>query len=288
MMMPANPYPGINAHLNSLLQTPGADDQPALWHTFHQSHIAHLCDYLNQQLPENYIAFFEQSLQMRTGDGGGMIRLRRPEPDISIFRQANAGTSASSAQIAAPTYEAMIVEVLEPLRPPNSITIREIAEQRHPGKLVTWIELLSPSNKPGGSDYPAYASKRVETIQSGVPFIEIDYLHESPSPVRELPAYPGDMRAYPYYVAIHDSRPTWQEGKFAAYGFHTAEPLPVIPVPLAENQQLAFDLNPVYQHTFTTGRWHQFIEYSMLPVRFETYRDDDQARIQTVMQQHLR
>src|SRR5258705_2775633 len=101
-----NPYPGINAHLNSLLQTPGTIEQPALWHTFHTRHITHLCDFLNEQLPEGYIAFAEQSLQSRTADNSGMIRLRKPEPDVSIFQHSMSPSSSPGRTVAAPVCEA--------------------------------------------------------------------------------------------------------------------------------------------------------------------------------------
>ena len=34
-----NPYTGISPHLNSLLQTPGTDEQPSLWRSFHAAYI---------------------------------------------------------------------------------------------------------------------------------------------------------------------------------------------------------------------------------------------------------
>jgi hypothetical protein len=66
-------YPGVDAHLNSILQIPGSDDQPSLWPAFHAAHITYIAGYLNEVLPQNYRALTEQSLQVRqqVGDREG-------------------------------------------------------------------------------------------------------------------------------------------------------------------------------------------------------------------------
>jgi hypothetical protein len=56
-----NPYPGVNAHLNSWLQR--ADHAP-LWAGFHQSLITCLAEMLNESLPEPYVALIEKSKQV--------------------------------------------------------------------------------------------------------------------------------------------------------------------------------------------------------------------------------
>ena len=48
-------------------------------------------------------------------------------------------------------------------------------------KPITRIELLSPSNKPNGSHYQKYISKRQYTLRSQLNLVEIDYLHENPT-----------------------------------------------------------------------------------------------------------
>ena len=70
-----NPYKGINAHLNSLLQTIGDDSQLSLWSSFHASHINHIADFINDELPEGYLALSEHSLQVRV-DMDTMIKRR--------------------------------------------------------------------------------------------------------------------------------------------------------------------------------------------------------------------
>lgn len=280
--MRENPYAGINAHLNSSLQTAGTIDQPALWHTFHVSHIGYITEALTAQLPDQYIAFEEQSLQIRSLEIFEDDALNRRTPDITIF-QSGSG-SPMLAEAPAPTWQARVADVLEEItRPPPAAIIRELLPQGKLGRIVSRIELLSPSNKPHGSGYDAYVIKRAEAIREGVPLVEIDYLHETSPIVTRLPRYPRQPNAYPYWIIITDPRPDWDEGKVQGYGFHIGEPIKTIPIPLAGNDVLLFDLNVVYQRTFEARRWGSLMDYTLEPERFETYSAEDQARIKAIM-----
>lgn len=235
--MRENPYRGVNAHLNSMLQTPDTDEQTAIWPSFRSAHIGHVLFALNDYLAEKYIAFNEASL---------------------------------------------CIEYAEPIPRPRAIVIREVVQKKL-GRAVTRIELLSPSNKQGGSNYESYWVKRAEAVETGVPLIEIDYLHESPPLINKLPVYPEHPEAYPYSVIVTDPRPNWSKGRVKFYGFGVNEPIKAIPVPLAGDEGIVFDLNALYQHTFQAGLWGTLIDYSQEPERFETYSADDQALIRKLM-----
>lgn len=186
-----NVFTGINPHLNSLLQTPGSGEPPLLWVSFHSARVNPIADFLNQQLPANYTAYAEQSLQVFGMDWEGGILVHRPQPAVTIFQQRASHPTVTSASAHQPTGQAAL------------------------GRIVTRIELLSPSNKPGGSDAVIYQTKRTEALQTGVPLIEVDYLHETRSPIPKLPAYPADSDAFPFSIAASDPRPSWQEGQGA-------------------------------------------------------------------------
>jgi Protein of unknown function (DUF4058) len=283
--MRENPYPGINAHLNSLLQTPGTREQTAIWPSFHSNHIAHIVDALNEGLPSQYLALGEQSLQTRDLDMGGAIEVRHPVPDVSVYQRGQSAMPAGEVLILTPTWEGRVVDVFEPMPQPKAVIIRELLPQGKLGNIVTRIELLSPSNKPSGSNYTSYAAKRVEAIDTGVPLVEIDYLHESPSLILQLPVYPSQANAYPYSIIVSDPRPNWSEGKVRVYGFGLRDAIRAFPVPLAGDETIVFDLNPVYQHTFRAGRWGDLLDYRAAPERFETYSVEEQEFIRRVMDQ---
>jgi hypothetical protein len=284
MTIQPNAYPGVNAHLNSLLQSPGTAAQPALWATFHSRLITYLCDFLNEVLPDNYVAFSEHSLQTRGDDWGGEIVVSRLNPDVTVLQQAPS-QAWERAPVPQPVLTLTIEETIDPELRLSAILIRETEAQNVTGVAVTRIELLSPANKPGGSKYAAYISRRIEALESGLPLIEIDLLHETPSPLRNVPVYPHAASSKPYYVALSDPHPGMQQGKVGIFNFHTGEVIPKLPIPLANDETIVFDLNRVYQHTFTAGRWYKFVDYAQEPVRIETYSPDDQARIRQIMAQ---
>lgn len=282
-----NPYVGVDAHLNSLLQTPGTVEQPAIWPTFHFSFVANMVNALNTQLPANYIAFGEQSLQSRGPDvaGGAMVTYTRP--NATVFRQQAPQPSIETSTQAIPiaTWEVALAESLEPDDTMTAVIVRRVLQQRSLGEPVLRIELLSPANKPGGSSYTAYRIKRREYINTQIPFIEIDLLHEQLSPIIGAPRYPHDALATPYYVALIEPQPNVEAGRVRGWGFRIGEPVATVPLPLADDKDINFDLDAVYQYTYEIGRWRLQVDHTQLPVRFETYGATEQAAIRTVMSQ---
>jgi len=275
-----NPYKGINAHLNSLLQTPSDDDQPALWSSFHASHINHITDFLNDTLPNGYIALSEQSLQVRT-EVDNVIK--RPRPDVTVFEQSQPKITGTQSPSVTPTWQAEITDTVVDEEFYMAVVIRELGEQGRLGKVVTRIELLSPSNMPHQSGYSAYRMKRIENLRSGIPLIEIDYLHEFESPIVNFPQYPHDENSTAYYIALNDPRPTWDEGTVKVFGSSVDEPLKSFPIPLTDEVELVFDIDAVYQHTFERHRYYTLVDYGNIPQRFDTYSESDKLRVQAMM-----
>lgn len=281
-----NPYAGVNAHLNSELQTPGSEEEgPAIWHAFHTDHVTHIADFLNMQLPPRYVARSEQSLQVRTLDfESGVTKTRRPEPDVSIYQQRTGASNPGLSPSVAPTWEEMLEQTMdfeEHFMP--SVVIRDLQTNRKLGSVVTRIELLSPSNKPPYSGYELYRKGRNEALYSGIPLIEIDYLHELPAALLKYPLYPSSPDAHAYAIIVNEPRPSISKGKARGFGFDVDMPFPKISIPLSDEESLDFDFGAVYHHTFNGGRWGGMINYAELPVRFETYSLADQARIRARM-----
>lgn len=275
-----NPYKGINAHLNSLLQTVGDESQPSLWASFHASHINHIADFLNDQLPEGYIALSEQSLQVRTNIDKPD---KHPRPDVSVFKQQETSAIPSTQPVIAPTWQAEIVDTIEAEEFYTAVVIYEVSQQQKLGQVVTRLELLSPSNMPRQSKYAAYHMKRIDNLRSGIPLIEIDYLHEYTSPIVTLPHYPDDTDSVPYYTALSNPRPTWDAGLVQVFGSYVNDPLKEFPIPLSDDTYLVFDIDAVYQHTFERRRYHTLVDYDQDPIRIDTYSDADRMRIHSLM-----
>lgn len=278
-----NQYIGVNAHLMSILQTRESGENPS-WRGFHNHYIARIMELLNAQLPSGYIAVNEESLQvLGEGDDEHPV-IRRPVPDVTLYK-TGASSGASAEAVTEPTWQAIVDE-----RPDSELIVfAAIVYQQQQGyglwgKPITRIELLSSSNKRGGSNYVDYSRKRRETFLSGLPLVEIDLLHESRSPIAELPIYPKNPDAHAYSIAISDPRPSPSEVRVAVYGFDVDNSFPTIPLPLAEEQVLPFDAGVAFNLAYETGPWRVIVDYEQLPVRFETYSEADQARIKARMQ----
>ena len=190
-----------------------------------------------------------------------------------------------TALLLEPTWQASVADVMELVKQPLAAVIRQLRQGKL-GGIVTRIELLSPSNKKRGGQSDSYRIKRAEALDTGIPLVEIDYLHELPSLIRKLPRYPTHTDAYPYNLIVSDPRPNWSDGQVRVYGFNVSQSIKQFPIPLADDETLIFDLNTVYQHSFQAGRWGNLLDYTAEPERFNTYSPADQQVISTLMAQH--
>jgi hypothetical protein len=280
-----NLYRGVNAHLHSQLQ-----HEPGGWEVFHGMHIIHLAESIDALLPTGYLVDPEKSLQIRERhpDSGEIItETWQPRPDITIYDQGTSpsspSTPATSPTLTLPASASIDLDEQIYLR---AIIIREVNEQGELGKPITWIELLSPTNKPPNTGYRQYREKRNATIQSGIALIEIDYLHETRSPIQRPPSYPHhEAGAFPYAIVVTNPRPSLEAGFMQVYGFRVDDPIPTISIPLSSEDALTLDMNAVYQRTFSSlASFSQRVDYEQLPVNFTSYDDQDQQRIKSRME----
>jgi hypothetical protein len=275
-----NQYHGINAHLHSFWQEVGG------WSRFHSLHIGHLTLALKEVLlPMGYTAENEPSLQIRRVDD--IEPNRYPEADVSIYdldsqrmRLPQAPTPTQVGELVLPLIDSVLTRVSQ--KRYESIAIYELLPNRvDRGEAIVWLELLSPSNKPKGTDSDSYWAKRQRIIESGMVFVELDYLHESPSTIPHLADYTRQQDgSHPYRIAIMEPRPTLDEGKTRIQGFDVDMPIPTSHIPLNASDILSFDFNQPYQKTFYEAFYGiERVDYSQLPLNFSSYSTLDQTRI---------
>jgi hypothetical protein len=281
-----NLYPGVNPHLNSFLQ-----DQDGTWPNFHNLYIADLTRLLNAVLPPGYYALSQQSLQIGTYDLLMDAPVSKPSftvPAVAIYKRPGPSqeTEAASTSITS-TLTLPILLAFDEL---ETITIIVVFQQEARGKLsgkpITRIEVLSPANKPIGSYFGSYSTKRLETVGSGLRLVEVDFLHERPPVIQHLASYPAlDEGATPYHIAVSDPRPTLLKGLTSVYGFGVLDSIPVITIPLVGDDSVLLDFGHAYNQTFTDARpYHEdVVDYAQEPERFHTYTPNDQQRIRDHM-----
>jgi hypothetical protein len=277
-----NQYQGINAHLHSYWQAEGG------WNGFHTAHIGDLGKTLKARLlPMGYTADLEPSLQIRRLDHP----IGEPESDVTIYdldpvrsRQPHSPHSPRSEVLVLPIPELLNERPLSE-KQFQAVAIYELSPGKR-GQPVAWIELLSPSNKGSSQDAETYREKRSKLLQSGIVFVEVDYLHESAPTLHKVADYrarkgqtslPG---SHPYRIAVMDPRPRFVEGLGHVVEFDVDAPIPIIDIPLNAGDMLGFDFGVPYAKTFEEMLYGaEFVDYSQFPVRFDRYSLDDQARI---------
>ncbi|MEM6282788.1 MAG: DUF4058 family protein, partial [Chloroflexota bacterium] len=275
MRSKTNPYPGVNAHLNSYLQ---AEND---WQSFHAAHIVHLSDALNEWLPEGYFAKPEESLQIGGYSGEGEPLSRSTvRPDVSIMRVPQGDTDSSPDVAIAPTFTMpLVIEELEPENKLTNVVIYRM-EGSSNRQIVTQIELLSPANKRGGSGFGQYRLKRLRVIQTEVNLVEIDYLHHRPPVVEIIPEYPDDERSYPHYILT--SRLLASKADF--YGIGVLAPLPKIALPLVGEDAVIVDFGAVYNTTLARLReYHTQFDYTTDPPAIDRYSETDRTAIRAFL-----
>lgn len=276
-----NQYIGVNPHLMSLLQTPGSQTSTSgistasLYPSFHNGFIEKLNDILNEDLlPPNYIAQSVTSLQISTDFDDSS----HPEPDIPIYKDKTVLRGKSSQSAAHPN--AVWPLVIEEKESPLAVGIFRVDEDGHLGKLVTGIEVLSPTNMPGQPHGLAYRDRRAEYLKVEISLVEVDFLHEYRSPVPGVPSYPQSDESNPFVVTV--SHP--KKNEVALYGSGINIPLPLVAIPLEGDEAVDLPLQTIYDRLWKAKRYGKLVDYSLPPDRIEKYRSDDQQAIRDHMQ----
>lgn len=171
----------------------------------------------------------------------------------------------------------------------SAVAIRQVTSQNQIGQIVAWLELLSPSNKRGGSGEAQYQHKRRQALYGGIVLIELDYLHHTPPIMRRIPSYlDGHEGACPYYISLIDPRPNLKIGKMRVYGFGVDTPIPTIEIPLLNQDKIVVDFDSLYQRTFTSLRAYSLrADYDQLPHPIEAYHPHDRQKIEALMKRAI-
>ena len=131
----------------------------------------------------------------------------------------------------------------------------EIRQVNPEHKLVTGIEVLSPSNKRYGSKgWRLYARKRLAYLGGRANFVEIDLLRRG----RRMPMA-SKWPASPYYLLVCRKK---KAPRCAVWPAGCMEPLPPIPIPLAApDPDLSLDLQPLVEAIYARSRYERDIDY---------------------------
>ena len=253
-----SPFPGMDPYLES----------PEIFPDLHNSLIIQLQEAINAQLPPPFYATTGSRVWIEASQ-------RHIEPDVDILRprpNGNGSHKAGGGGVA-------VAEEIAPGAIRIQVPMEEVKElfldiYAQPGneRLVSTIEVLSPSNKtPGARGRDLYLQKQREVLDSQVNLVEIDLLragvHSTAVPLEHLRQR---VKEFDYHDCVHRFD-CWDE--FFVFPSLLRDRLPVIAVPLLpETGSIRVDLQLLLDHCYKAGLYDRRAHYREplpLPLRPE-------------------
>lgn len=227
-----SPFPGMNPYL----------EQPDCWEDFHLSYMKELRDRLAARLSPHYIAKLESHIYVHEVDRAD--RAYVGQGDLGIAETMKGRTGGGAGLLDAPVM--VRLPVVETTRSAY-LEIRDRERRR----LVTVLEMLSPTNKYSGPDREAFLAKRRNLLNGPVNYVELDLLRGGPRlPVPDLP--PCE-----YYVLVRRTV-DWPDA--GLWPLKLRDPLPTIGVPLSEEDPAVdLDLQEALHAVYEAAHYGNYI-----------------------------
>jgi hypothetical protein len=244
-------FPGMDPYLES----------PQLWPGVHSRLIVYIADLLQPILSPRYLAAVEER-----------VYLERPArdivPDVGIRRRPEAlGPAVALAEGDAP----ILVHA-----PPRDVheTLVAILDRRSGERVVTVIEVVSPTNKYAGPGRASYLVKQADVLRSPTHLVEIDLLRTGPHVLAVSEVAARTAAESDYMVCVN--RAHEERDAYELYPRRLRERLPRLRVPLAgDDPDVVLDLQIALAKVYESGAYAERLDYTQPCV--PTLRADDQA-----------
>lgn len=223
------------------------------WGDVHNTLIVYAKEILNERLPRD--------LRARTQE---RIVVEIPGEDHTYYpdiRVVEDGRSGGTATAMVGTDVAMADPLVVSFHEPETQAFLEIIESGPERRVITVLEIVSPSNKVG-KGREQYLQKQQDLSDGGVSLVEIDLLRAGPH-VLQLPLarYPASHRT-PYKVCVCRGTKAAAE----IYRVPLREALPAIRVPLRpDDADVPLDLQTLIAQVYHHGRYDD-IDYTLPPL----------------------
>ncbi|MGH7223800.1 MAG: DUF4058 family protein, partial [Gemmataceae bacterium] len=224
-----SPFPGLDPYIEAC----------GLWEMFHNNLTSHIAFQLADIVSERYV--------VRTGKRSYLVLVDSPEK--AIYPLPHVHVAEPSADNKPHVLAAFIEEE-------HREAFVEIYETDPEMRLVTSIEVLSPSNKwPNSEGWDLYRRKRQSHLLDRVNLVEIDLLRGGQR-MPMLDPWPSS----PYVLMVARARKT---DACLVWEGHFQHPLPAIQVPLAKpDPDLSLSLQPLLDTIYRRFRYEQSIDYA--------------------------
>jgi Protein of unknown function (DUF4058) len=244
-----SPFPGMDPYL----------EDPLVWSDFHGTFLMCIRAELNRRLPEHYIARWDRHVWIDQPEEDQPRVVGRP--DVFVTDALDRDRTVAGASIVAPAMANL------PAVDPKGHPFLKIIDGRG-RRVVTVVELLSPSNKTPGRYRDAYLVKRQEYFRTGTNVVELDLLRNGlRAPVE------GKLPEADYYIVV--SRAS-DYPKAGVWPVSVRDALPEIPVPLDPGVEVvSLPLRPCLERAYAEARFDEDLDYSQPPT--PPLRDKDVA-----------
>ncbi len=234
-----SPFPGMDPYLEG-----------GLWPDLHATLIPLIREAVVAALPAGYVANIDHYVWLGDDEDGEPVR--RGKPDAFVSEEPGRRHRGSpTAVVAKPTAR---VQLPTPPRVRRKRYIRLLdAEDR---RVVTVIELLSPSDKLPKRDREHYLLKRSEYLAAGANLVEIDLLRCG----LRVPMGDSDLPEADYYLLVSRAA---EYPAADVWAFTVRDTIPVFPVPLKpRDAAIPLDLRRCLDRAYDGAGYEDQITYS--------------------------
>lgn len=232
-------FPGMDPYL----------EHPDFWPGVHNHLVVCLAEQLQSLVRPRYIAAMDARVYIE-------IPPRQFVSDVSVRETAGRGRAGTQAVVEIDEAETVELDGNE-IQEAYIQILDKPSEQR----VVTVIEVVSPSNKSPGPGRGSYLKKQREVLSSDAHLVEIDLLRAGRH-VLSLPKWAARSRGpYDYLVCVNRADcPRW---RYTIYRRRVRDRLPCIGIPLAEpDPDVPLDLQAALERVYEMGSYRDRINYN--------------------------
>ena len=242
-----SPFPGMDPYIEAC----------GLWGDFHLELISEIKHALARAAPERYLVRAgERSYVVLVEEEGKTSRPFVPDVSVTTERPRKSSRKKGGTAVAEPVPKAEPVLMRAFIEEEHREAFVEIYEAAPEQRLVTCIEVLSPSNKrPHSPGWDLYLRKRQSLLLGEANLVEIDLLRGGQR-MPMLDPWPDS----PYTVLVARARKC---AVCQVWPVSFKIPSPSIPVPLAKpDPDISLDLQPMINSIYQRSRYQRSIDYT--------------------------
>jgi Protein of unknown function (DUF4058) len=241
-----SPFPGMDPYIEAC----------GLWGDFHLGLISEIQNALARAAPERYLVRAgERFYVVLVEEEGKKSHPFIPDVSVTTQRRKKSSRKPGGTVVAEPALTSKPVLMRAFIEEEHREAFVEIYEATAEQRLVTCIEVLSPSNKrPQTTGWDQYLRKRQSLLLGDVNLVEIDLLRGGQR-MPMLDPWPES----PCTILVARAR---KYDRCQVWPVHFRIPTPPIPIPLAKpDADIILDLQPMIDAIYERSRYERSIDY---------------------------